>query len=324
MEHVSPRVPREKGDTGMTAIVADALPPLTFNLVQDAQNVLQYDFMRQALLAGTILSIVAGLVGYVVVLRHQAFAGEALSDVAFTGALGGAAFGVNPLLTLLVTTILAALGMGLLGNRLRGRDVAIGTVLAWILGLGVLFLSIFTMNTSGNGSGFSGVTVLFGNILGISTDQLHLILLVSSLTVLALAAMARPLLFASLDPDVATARGVPVRLLGFGFLVLLAVTVSEATLAVGALLVFALLLLPAAIAQRLTTRPYRAWWLAAFLAMGCTWLGITIGFYTGYPSSVCISLLAVAGYVVTVIMYALIQQRASRRNAARRSGASRQ
>src|SRR3984893_10004451 len=247
----------------MSIVVAGVLPPFTLNLWQDVQAILSYDFMRQALLAGTILSIVAGLVGYFVVLRHEAFAGESLSDVAFTGALGGAALGINPFVSLIVTTVVVALVMGGLGERLRGRDVAIGTVLAWVLGLGAFFLSLFTAHGSGTGTGFSGVTVLFGNILGTSTDQTHSIALVSGVAILALAVIARPLLFASLDPDVAAARGVPVRGLGFFFMALLAVTVSEATLAVGALLVFALLLLPAAIAQQVTSRPYAALPLAA-------------------------------------------------------------
>src|SRR6266699_525739 len=284
----------------MSVVVAGVLPPFTLNLWQDVQSILQYDFMRQALLAGTILSLVTGLVGYFVVLRHQAFAGESLSDVAFTGALGGAALGINPFASLLVTTIAVAVAMGGFGERLRGRDVAIGTVLAWVLGLGVLFLSLFTARASGTGTGFSGVTVLFGNILGISTDQTRAIALISALAVLVLLLIARPLLFASLDPDVAAAQGVPVRLLGLGFMVLLAVTVSEATLAVGALLVFALLLLPAAIAHQITTHPYTALAFAAGIAIACTWLGITIGFYTGYPSSVCISLLAFVSYVAVV------------------------
>ena len=284
----------------MSVVVAGVLPPFTLNFWQDVQAMLQYDFMRQALLAGTILSILAGLVGYFVVLRHQAFAGESLSDVAFTGALGGAALGINPLASLLVTTIAVAVAMGGFGERLRGRDVAIGTVLAWVLGLGVLFLSLFTAHVSGTGTGFSGVTVLFGNILGISADQTHTIAIISILAMLTLLLIARPLLFASLDPDVAAAQGVPVRALGLGFMVLLAVTVSEATLAVGALLVFALLLLPAAIAHQVTSRPYAALVLAAGLAVALTWLGIAIGFYTGYPSSVCISLLAFASYVVVV------------------------
>jgi zinc/manganese transport system permease protein len=256
--------------------------------------------MRQALLAGTILSMVAGLVGYFVVVRHQAFAGESLSDVAFTGALGGAALAISPLATLLGTTIVVAVIIGGFGERLRGRDVAVGTVLAWVLGLGVLFLSLFTARVSGTGTGFSGVAVLFGNLLGISAAQTRTIALISGAAVLVLALILRPLLFASLDPDVAAARGVPVRALGLAFMVLLAVTVSEATLAVGALLVFALLLLPAAIVQHFTSRPYPALLAAAGLAVACTWLGIAIGFYTGYPISVCISLLAFVGYVAAV------------------------
>ena len=285
----------------MSVFIAGVLPPFTPNLWQDLQAILSYDFMRQALLAGTILSIVAGLVGYFVVLRHQAFAGESLSDVAFTGALGGAALGFNPLVSLLITTIVVALAMGGFGERLRGRDVAIGTVLAWVLGLGVLFLSLFTAHVSGTGTGFSGITVLFGNILGISTDQTRSIALISAVAAFVLVVIVRPLLFASLDPDVAAAQGVPVRALGLLFMVLLAVTVTEATLAVGALLVFALLLLPAAIVHHVTTRPYAGIALSAVLAVALTWLGIAIGFYTGYPSSVCISLLAFVSYAVVVV-----------------------
>lgn len=284
----------------MSGIIAGVLPPFTPNLWQDIQAILRYDFMRQALLAGTILSIVAGLVGYFVVLRHQAFAGESLSDVAFTGALGGAALGFNPFISLIVTTVVVALAMGGFGERLRGRDVAIGTVLAWVLGLGVFFLSLFTAHVSGTGTGFSGVTVLFGNILGTSTDQVRTIALMSSVAIVALLLIARPLLFASLDPDVAAAHGVPVRTVGLGFMALLAITVSEATLAVGALLVFALLLLPAAIAYQVISRPFAAIALAAGLAVAFTWLGLAIGFYTGYPSSVCISLLAFVSYVAVV------------------------
>jgi zinc/manganese transport system permease protein len=293
----------------MMPSLASTLPPITPNLIQDVQDILRYDFMRQALLAGTLLSVVAGLVGYFVVLRHQAFAGESLSDVAFTGALGGAAFGINPLLTLLAITTLVALLMGGLGERLQRRDVAIGTVLAWVLGVGVLFLSLFTSRVSGTGTGFSGVAILFGNILGISALETRTIAVISILAVVILVIIARPLLFASIDPDVAAARGVPVRILGLGFMALLAVTVSEATLAVGALLVFALVLLPAAIAHQVTTRPYAGMALAAALAVVTTWIGVAIGFYTDYPSSVCISLLAFVAYVAAIGFGALSRAR---------------
>jgi zinc/manganese transport system permease protein len=292
----------------MSMLVIAALPPFTLNLWQDIQVILSYGFMRQAVLAGTILSLTTGLVGYFVVLRHQAFAGESLSDVAFTGALGGAAVGINPFISLMIITIIVALGMGGFGARLRGRDVAIGTVLSWVLGLGALFLNLFTTQASGTGTGFSGVTVLFGNILGTSTSQLATIALMSGGAIMLLVLIARPLLFASLDPDVAAAHGVPVRLLGLSFMVLLAVTVSEATLAVGALLVFALLLLPAAIAHQLSSRPFPAIVLSAGLAITFTWFGIALGFYTGYPSSVCISLLAFVSYVLVVAGNAHMRQ----------------
>ncbi len=284
----------------MSIIIASTLPPFTLNLWQDVQGMLSYGFMQRAFLASTILSSVAGLIGFFVVVRHQAFAGESLSDVAFTGSLGGAAFGINPLIGLIGTTLIVALAMGAFGERLRGRDVAIGTVLAWVLGLGVLFLSLFNAHVSSTGAGFSGVTVLFGNILSISTEQTTIIALISGLVVIALMLIGRPLLFASLDPDVAAAQGVPVQALGLGFMALLAVTVSIATMEVGALLVFALLLLPAATAHQLSTRPVVTLTLSAGLAIILTWLGITIGFYTGYPISVCISLVSFIGHVVVV------------------------
>jgi zinc/manganese transport system permease protein len=258
----------------------------------------QYGFMRHAFLAGTALSVVSGLVGYFVVIRRQAFAGEALSDVAFAGAMGGALLGISPLAGMIALTVDGALAMGAFARRVGERDIAVGTVLAWVLGLGVLFLTLFT--TRNNAQGFSGVTVLFGSILSISASQTLIVVAIAAAIALALLVVARPLLFASIDPDVAEARGVPVKWLGLLFMVLLAVTVAEAVQAVGALLVFALLLLPAAIAQRLTVRPYVALGMAVGLAVASTWLGLTIGFYSGLPSSVCISLLAFAGYAAIV------------------------
>ena len=300
-------------------IVLDVtFPQFTWNLWLDVWQMFQYEFMRNAFLAGTALSIVSGLVGYFVLVRHQAFAGEALSDVAFTGAVGGAVLGINPLAGMIILTIVAALSMGSFALRIGERDIAVGTVLAWVLGLGVLFLSLLTNHTSGS-TGFSGVTVLFGSILSISVSQMWVTVAVSAGIGLVLLIIARPLLFASLDPDVASARGVPVRLLGLVFMVLLAMTVAESVQAVGALLVFALLLLPAAIAQRLITRPYVGLGLAAGLAVLSTWLGLTIGFYSGLPSSVCISLLAFIGYVSVVGFSALRQRFSDRRQGANSS-----
>jgi zinc/manganese transport system permease protein len=176
----------------------------------------------------------------------------------------------------------------------------VGTLLAWTLGLGVLLLSIYTTTASAANSAL-GVKVLFGSILGIQAQQAVLAAAVAAAVVVALLLIARPLLFISLDPDVAAARGLPVRPLGAAFMVLLAVTVAEATQVVGALLIFALLITPAAIAQRMSVRPYRAMLLAAVLALAITWTGLTLAFYTSYPVSFLISALAFVSYSAVIL-----------------------
>ena len=271
----------------------------SFNLIQDVREMLSLDFMRYAFLAGTMLAIVSGLVGYFVVLRYQVFAVEALSHVTFTGALGVAIAGGNPLLGLFGFTILAAIGMAGLETRsqARTRDVAIGTLLAWVLGLGVLFLSLYT--TSNNGT--IGVSILFGSIFGIQAQQAKLTAVLSLLTIAVLLAIARPLLFASVDPEVAIARGVPVRGLNFVFLILVALSVASAVPAVGALLNSALMVTPAAIAQRLVARPFVALLLSALLALTFTWVGLVLGFYVPYPIGFMISALAFGSYSAVVI-----------------------
>jgi zinc/manganese transport system permease protein len=276
------------------------IPPFSPNLLQDVYVMLQVDFMRHALLAGTVLAAAAGLIGYFVVLRHLVFAGDALSHVAFTGALGAVAVGTNPQVGLFGVTALIAMGMGVLGERARGRDVAIGTVLAWVLGLGALFLSLYTSRASAANSTF-GVSVLFGSIFGLQAQFAQLVTLIGVGVMATLLVIARPLLFASIDPDVAAARGVPVRVLNLVFLVLLAITIGEAVQAVGALLIFALLVTPAAIAHRLLTRPFAALFLSALLAVSFTCIGLAIGFYTPYPVSFLISTLAFITYVTVVV-----------------------
>ena len=270
----------------------------SFNLVQDVQDMLSLDFMRYAFLSGTLLSIVSGLVGYFVVLRYQVFAVEALSHITFTGALGVAIAGGNPLLGLFGVTILAAIGMGVeTRSQARARDVAIGTLLAWVLGLGALFLSLYT--TSANGA--IGVNLLFGSIFGIQAQQAKLTAVLSLITIAALLAIARPLLFASIDPEIAVARGVPVRGLNFAFLVLVALSVAVAVPAVGALLNSALIVTPAAIAQRTVARPFVALWLSALLALSFTWAGLALGFYAPYPIGFVISAIAFGSYAGVVV-----------------------
>jgi zinc/manganese transport system permease protein len=236
-----------------------------------------HEFMRNALLAGTFVGLACGLVGYFVVLRAQVFAGDALSHVAFTGALAAAVLGLNILAGVFVVTIAGGIAMGLLGERARADDVTIGSFFAWTLGLGVLFLSIFTTQRSA-GNGTAGVRVLFGSIFGLSSTDVRVAVLLATLASLLALAIARPLLFASLDGEVAAARGVPVRLLGLGFLALLGLVAAQATQAIGALLLLGLIAAPAGAAHRLTARPYHGLVLSALLSVGSVWLGLALSY----------------------------------------------
>lgn len=290
--------------------IGTALPRFSLNLVQDAQDILGHDFMRSALLAGTAVALVAGLVGYFVVLRRLTFATDALSHLTFTGALGAVVLGLPLLLGVFGLTIMVALGIGALGRRARSRDVAVGTVLAWTLGVGVLLLSLYTSHGSASNSAV-GVNVLFGSIFSVQSAQAQFAAGVALAASVVLLAIARPLLFASLDPDVAAARGVPVQALGILFLVLLAVAVAESTQVVGALLLFSVLVTPPAIAQRLTRRPYRALLLSAALALVFTWTGVILAYYLSYPVSFLISALAFVAYLLVVIGQRLRARRSS-------------
>jgi zinc/manganese transport system permease protein len=281
------------------ALAASGVMPFSWNLVADVQQVLRYDFMRHALLAGSAIAIAAGLVGYFLVLRHLVFAGETLSHIAFAGAMGAAVAGLNPFAGLFGVTTLGALSLNALGARAqpRGRDVTTGIVLAWVLGLGALFLGIYITSATTSSNIAIGVGILFGSIFGVDAQQALILALAGAATSLALLALARPLLFASVDPDVAQARGLPVRLLGGIFLLLLGATVAEAVPAVGALLVFALLLTPAATARLLLSRPYAAMLLSAGLALAITWIGLFAAFYLPFPVSFDITILGFACYV---------------------------
>jgi zinc/manganese transport system permease protein len=259
---------------------------------------LAHEFMRNALFAGTFIGAACGLVGYFVVLRAQVFAGDALSHVAFAGALAAAAFGVDVRVGLFAATILVAIGMGGVGERAHADDVAIGTFFAWILGLGVLFLAIFTTRSSA-GNGTAAVRVLFGSIFGLSGTDAAVAAAVSVAASAATLAVARPLTFASLDPDVAAAQGVPVRLLGLGFLAVLGAVAAEATQAVGALLLLGLVAAPAAAAHRLARSPYAGLVLSTAFAVGAVWLGLSLSYVVpSLPPSTAIISVATLLFVV--------------------------
>jgi zinc/manganese transport system permease protein len=260
-----------------------------------------HEFMRNALIAGTFVGLACGLVGYFVVLRAQVFAGDALSHVAFTGALAAAVLGLDIRAGLFVATILGGITLGFLGDRARADDVVIGSVFAWTLGLGVLFLSIFTTKSSA-GNGTAGVRVLFGSIFGLSTTDVRTSVAVGVAASIVLVVIARPLLFASLDTAVAVAQGVPVRVVGLGFLAVVGLVAAQASQAVGALLFLGLLAAPAGAAQRITTNPFRGLVLSAVLSVGSVWIGLTLSYtFPTLPPSSMIIATAVGIYALGVV-----------------------
>lgn len=261
-----------------------------------------HEFFRNALLAGTFVALACGAVGYFVVLRAQVFAGDALSHVAFTGALAAAAAGFDARVGLFAATIAVALILGGIGSRAGADDVAIGIVFAWVLGLGVLFLALFSSG-SGGGNGLLGARALFGSIFGLSAADARLAAVIGAVIFAAILAIARPLLFASVDPGVAAVRGVPVTVLGLVFLALVGATAAEATQAVGALLLLGLIAAPAGAAHRLASNPYLALALSTALAVIATWLGLALSYaIPSLPPSTAIVAIATANYLFAFLL----------------------
>ncbi|MGD0728870.1 MAG: metal ABC transporter permease [Candidatus Micrarchaeaceae archaeon] len=271
--------------------------PFSFNLLSDLKNIFQYQFMQHAFEAGTIIAIVAGIIGYLVVLRRSSFAAHALSEIGFAGAAGTVLLGINPVLGLLGFTTVGGAGIAVLGKRATNRDIEIGTVLAFALGLGVLFISLYT------GYATEAYSILFGEILGISSSSV-IITIVVSLIILAVAALVyRPLLFASLDEEVAEAKGLNISLLGIVFMVLLAAAVSIAIQVVGVLLIFALMVTPAATALRLSKKPVYAILISVLIALLATWIGLFISFYVSYPVSFFVVSIVFISYMFVRFIY---------------------
>lgn len=265
-------------------------------------GMLSHPFMQNAFLAGTSIALLSGLVGFFVVLRGQVFAGDALSHVAYAGALAALAAGVDLRVGLFAATVAVGLILGFLGGRSAADDAIIGTTFAWILGLGVFFLAYYTTHGSGSSTnGNANVTVLFGSIFGISASAAATCAWIAAGLIVVLLVIARPLLFASLDPAVAAGRGVAVRILGPLFLAILGATAGEASQAVGALLLLGLIAAPAAAARRLTDRPWPAFALAGTLAVAAMWAGLTLSYLVAaLPPSFTIMAFATAEYLVAV------------------------
>jgi zinc/manganese transport system permease protein len=271
------------------------LGALSWDLVSDVDQLLSYHFMVNALRAGTIVAVLSAAIGWFMVVRRQAFAGHTLSVIAFPGAAAAALAGVPVLAGYFAFCGAGALGLAGVSRAGRGslssESAGIGALQAFVLGLGFLFVSLY-------GGVLSGVqSMLFGTFLGIDDAQVLALLVAAIVALTALLAIARPLLFASVDPEVARAQGVPVTLLGTVFLVLLGLAVAATSAITGALLVFALLVMPAATAQQLTARPGRGLLLSVVIAVAVTWLGLGIAYFSPYPVGFWVTTLSFGLYV---------------------------
>jgi zinc/manganese transport system permease protein len=263
--------------------------PFSWNPVDDVQQLLQFEFMRNALVAGSAVAVAAGVVGYFVVLRSLSFATHALTQIGFAGATGALAASVNPLYGLLLINGAGAAMIGGLGRRWRGRDVVIGVVQSAGLGLGLLFLALYRAHEA--------VPVLVGDPFGVSAAQVQITLVSAAVILVAVATVFRPLLFATLDEEIAEARGVRTGLMSVLMLFILAVTVSVAAPIIGVLLTFALVVGPAATAALISSRPGRAVSLSVALGVVYVWAGLAVSNWVDVPPSVFVTGLAFAGYV---------------------------
>jgi zinc/manganese transport system permease protein len=274
---------------------------LSWNLVEDVRQLLSYHFMLNALRAGTIVAVVCGAIGYFMVLRRQSFVGHTLAVIGFPGAAGATWLGISTAFgyygfCVTGALIIAALpGGGRSGDGVGGsgeESAVVGTVQGFALACGFLFVSLYKGFLSGLNN------LLFGTITGVADHQVLVLLIAGLGCLIALVAMARPLLFASIDPDVARARGVPVRLVSAAFLVLLAIAAAGASQITGSLLVFALLVAPAATAARLTARPLVGVAIAVGVAVLVTWLGEALAFFSPYPIGFWVTTLAFGAYLI--------------------------
>jgi zinc/manganese transport system permease protein len=277
-------------------MAAAANPTLGWNVGHDLAEIVEYHFMINALLAGSVVALMAGAIGWMMVLRREAFAGHTLSMMAFPGAAGAALIGVPAAWGYFLACTAGASAIGRLSGA-RGRSWAdqsagIGTVQALALAVGFLFVSLY--------GGVLGDldALLFGNLLGVSDSEVIVLLIVAAVALAALAALWRPLLFTSVDRDVAAARGVPVRALSFTFVLLLGLAVAATSQITGVLLVFALLVAPAASAQALVVRPLTSLVLTVLLGLLIVWLGLGLAYFSVYPAGFFITAVAFAIYVL--------------------------
>jgi zinc/manganese transport system permease protein len=261
-------------------------------MIDQVVHLLAYDFVQNAIAAGVVVAIVSGVVSRFVVARNMAFAVHALAELGFTGAAGAIVIGVSPVIGLLGGTTITALFIGVLGVRVRERDAVVGVVMAFGLGLGVLFLTLYPRYAT------EAFAILFGTITGVNRGDVVLLIAIGVVTLIALAVVYRPLTFATVDPEVAEARGVPVGALAIVFLLIMAAAVAEAVQVVGVLLILTLLITPGASAERLTAKPGRATVYSVGIALLCVLGGIFAALATNLPVSVYVTSISFACYLL--------------------------
>lgn len=264
-------------------------------------EIFHYEFMQHAFLAGVLIALLSGALGYFVILRNLSFASHALGHISFAGATGALLLGLSPMSGQLILTIISALLMGVLGERLLKNDMTIGIVLAFALGLGSLFLSL--------NQGYAGqaTSILFGNLLGVSSSLLIMMSMLTLICLIILAFLSRPLLFSSMEPELALARGVPLTTISVLFLCLMAVGVTLASQAVGVLLIFTLLIGPPAIALQWAQRFWTGIIASIFLTLFIVIVSLFLTYYTSWPLSFWVSSLVLACYFIGWVCAAVRQ-----------------
>lgn len=280
----------------------------SWDLLADLQLLFEFPFMRNAFVAATLVALLAGAIGYFVVLRGQSFAAHTVSQVGFPGAAAGVLAHTSPVFGLVAFCAAAALGIGLGGQAVlaggRRESAAVGTILAFSLALGLLLVRLYPGSTAQGIYGF-----LFGSVLGVSDRDVQVTAVTALAGLAALAFAGRPLFFASVDPDAAEARGVPVRALAVAFLLLVALTVAVTVQVVGTLLTFALLVTPGAAVQRLCARPWRGLCLTIALSLLLTWAGLVTAYFAPVPVGFAVTTLAFAAYIAARAAAAMVRPR---------------
>lgn len=275
-------------------------------------SMFEYDFMINAFIASTLVALAAGVAGFFLIIRNQTFAGHALSHIGFTGATGAVLIGLSPSGGLIAATVAGGIAMGLLGEKLAGKDMIIGLILSFSLGLGMLFLHYFTAYAT------QATSLLFGNVLAVNTNTLWVLGAISLASLLLFALISNPLIFTSLQPELAEAKGISHRLVSAIFLGTVALVTAACVQIVGALLVFTLMIGPAATAQLFSNRLKTAIVLSMLFALLESWLGIAMAFYVDWPTSFCITAFSTLLYV-TGLIYQRVKPKSQQLEAAESS-----